>query len=572
MFLPINNFEMKKLGWDELDIIFVSGDTYIDSPYNGLALLGKYLIKHGFRVGIIPQPGLDSDKDILSLGIPRLFWGVSSGTVDSMVANYTPLLKKRKEDDFTPGGINNRRPDRAVIKYTNLIRKYDKSKTTIVLGGIEASLRRIAHYDYWDDKIRRSILFDSKADILIYGMAELSILELADKIDKKENLKDIRGICYINKLKKESYIELPSYEEVINDKVKFIQMFELFYKNIDHRIANGLVQKHGDRYLIQNPPQRPLTQSELDTLYELEFEHDVHPEIKKMGKVKAIDTIKFSITINRGCYGECNFCAITVHQGATVVSRSINSIIKEVNNIKKLRHFDGIIRDLGGPTANMYEIECTKKLTSGKCIHKRCLFPQKCSSIKINHEKLITLMSEIRKINGVKKIFVASGIRYDMVMEDSENGEKYLSDIIKYHTSGQLKIAPEHIDEEILKIMGKPSNRYLKNFIERFYKICKNEKVNYFLTYYFIAAHPGCDLSKMKKLQEYIKHYIKIKPEQVQIYTPLPSTLSSVYYYTEQYQGKKIFVEKSLKNKMLQKDIITKNNLSSSRQKNTDKD
>jgi len=558
MFLPINRQDLQKLGWKSLDIIFVTGDCYIDSPYCGVALLGKFLLKNGFKVGIVSQPNLNSLDDISSLGTPNLFWGVTAGAVDSMVANYTPLLKKRRNDDFTPGGLNNKRPDRATIVYANLIKRFDKSKKPIVIGGIEASLRRIAHYDYWDDKIRKSILFDSKADILIYGMAELTILELANRIKKNTDFKDIKGLCYIDRTPVADYINLPSYEEVSADKDKFINMFNIFYENNDPLTAKGLNQKHMDRYLIHNPPQRLLTQKELDEIYELDFEHDIHPQIKKMGKVKALDTIQFSITINRGCYGECNFCAITVHQGATVISRSKESILKEIKNISKLKHFNGIIRDLGGPTANMYEIECTKKLKHGKCKDKRCIFPSVCKSLKVDHSNLKNLMKEVRNLNFIKKAFVASGIRYDMILNDTKNGKSYLEDLIKYHTSGQLKIAPEHIDENVLKLMGKPPLGDLKRFIQQFYTICKEQNLRYFLTYYFIAAHPGSSTKEMIKLKEYIIKHIKTNPEQVQIFTPLPSTYSSVMYWTEKnpFTGEKIFVEKTLKGKKNQKDII----------------
>ncbi|MCX8083580.1 MAG: YgiQ family radical SAM protein [Calditerrivibrio sp.] len=557
MFLPINRSDMKKLGWNELDIIFVSGDTYIDSPYCGVALLGKWLLQNGFKVGIISQPDINSEKDIISLGTPKLFWGVTAGCVDSMVANYTPLLKKRRSDDFTPGGVNNKRPDRATIVYTNLIKKYDKLKKPIIIGGIEASLRRIAHYDYWDNKIRRSILFDAKADILIYGMAELTLLEIAKKISEGKTFLDTKGICYINKEPIFDYIPLPAYEEVANDKTKFIEMFHTFYQNNDPLTAKGLYQKHGDRYLIHNPPQRLLTQKELDELYEMEFEHNIHPEIRKLGKVKALDTVKFSVTINRGCYGECNFCAITVHQGTRVISRSRDSIIREISNITKLKHFDGIIRDVGGPTANMYNMECYKKMTKGKCINKRCIFPEVCKSINIKHNLLLKLFEDLRKIPGVKKLFVASGIRYDLVLKDKKYGLRYLEEIIKYHTSGQMKIAPEHIDEYVLDLMGKPSKPPFKNFVNIFYNTCKKNKLNYYLTYYFIAAHPGCNLEKMKKLKDLLKKNC-ISPDQTQIFTPLPSTYSAVMYWTEKnpWTLEEIYVEKSLKGKKMQKVII----------------
>ncbi len=561
MFLPINQNDLKSLGWSELDIIFVLGDAYIDSPYCGVAILGKLLISRGYKVGVISQPSLDTPDDILSLGVPKLFWGVSAGAVDSMVSNYTSLMKRRREDDLTPGGVNNRRPDRATIKYTNLIKQFDKFKRKIVIGGVEASLRRVAHYDYWDDKIRRSILFDSKADILIYGMGELSILELAERLARDDDYSNILGICYISKNLKGGYIELPSYEEVSASKSKFSEMFQIFYENSDPVTAKGLLQRHGDRILIHNPPQRVLEQRELDAIYEMEFEHDIHPEIKKLGKVKALDTVKFSLTINRGCFGECNFCSIAVHQGTRVVSRSKESIIRELHFISKLKHFDGVIRDLGGPTANMYMFECDKKIKYGKCKDKRCLTPQICSNMSVDHSNLIDLYRAVRKIPSIKKIFVSSGVRTDLILKDSKSGEKYLEELIKYHVSGQLKIAPEHTDKDVLRLMGKPSNFDLSEFIDKFYSISRKNSLKYFLTYYFIAGHPGCSQNNMENLNKYIQKHIKTPPEQVQIFTPLPSTYSALMYYTgiDIDTGGSIFVERALKMKRAQKELIIKN-------------
>ncbi len=355
MFIPTTSEEVKNMGWDSLDIILVSGDTYIDSSYNGTALIGKWLMKNGFKVGVIAQPDINSPKDITRLGEPNLYWAVSAGCVDSMVANYTATKKRRHKDDFTPGGENDRRPDRASIVYTGLIRRFFKgSSIPIVLGGIEASLRRITHYDYWSNKLRRSLLFDAKADILSYGMGEKSMLELAKAIHSNKNWTNIRGLSYISREPNRKYINLPSFEECVQDKFKFIEMFNTFYKNCDPITANGLNQKHGERYLVQNPPSETFSSNMLDEIYEMDYERDVHPYYKKDGVVRALDTIRYSLTTHRECYGECNFCAIAIHQGRTVSSRSESSIIKEITTITEDKKFKGHISDVGGPTANMY--------------------------------------------------------------------------------------------------------------------------------------------------------------------------------------------------------------------------
>ena len=559
MFLPATREEMKKLSWDRLDVIIVTGDTYIDSPYIGAAVIGKVLQAAGYKVGIIAQPDIESEKDITRLGEPALFWGVTAGSVDSMVANYTALKKKRRKDDFTPGGKNTKRPDRATIVYSNLIRKYFKNTKPIVLGGIEASLRRIAHYDYWDDKIRRAILFDAKADILVYGMGEKPVLKLACNLKIGKDWKDIRGICYISPHPKEEYTMLPSYQEVKEDKKKFISVFHTFYANNDPLTAKGLCQQQDNRYLIQNPPSYPLAQSELDRVHDLPYEREVHPYYKKEGEVEALKTIKFSITTHRGCYGECNFCSITVHQGKIIQGRSEKSILKEAKLLTELNDFKGYILDVGGPTANMYKIECQKKLKSGSCPNKRCLYPQICPNLKINHERQMEILNKIRQIEGVKKVFIASGIRYDMLLGDQKYGEKYLRELVKHHISGQLKIAPEHTENNVLEKMGKPDREYLKRFRDRFLQINKEQKKTQFLTYYLIAAHPGCREEDMYKLKEYTSKELKLNPEQVQIFTPTPSTYSTLMYYTESdpFTGKAIFVEKNLKKKARQKGIVT---------------
>ena len=559
MFLPTTSEEVKKLGWDSLDIILVSGDTYIDSSYNGSALIGKWLLKNGFKVGIIAQPDINSPKDITRLGEPKLFWAVSAGCVDSMVANYTATKKKRHKDDFTPGGENTKRPDRASIVYTGLIKRFFKnSKVPIVLGGIEASLRRIVHYDYWSNQLRRSLIFDAKADILSYGMGEKSMLQLAQAIKEEKDWRDIKGLAYISKEPKENYITVPLFEECREDKYKFIEMFNIFYKNCDSLTAKGLNQQHGDRWLIQNPPSENFSSELLDEIYGMDFERDVHPYYKKDGVVRALDTIKYSLTTHRGCYGECNFCAIAIHQGRTVTSRSEESIIKEITGITKDKKFKGNISDVGGPTANMYQMECAKKLKMGACSDKRCLYPQTCPALKPNHKRQIDLLKKLRSIQGIKKIFIASGIRYDLILDDHAFGEKYLEEIVAHHVSGQMKIAPEHTEDKVLSLMGKQGKDYLREFKNRFYKLNKKLDKKQFLTYYLIAAHPGCSEKDMLDLKIFASEELRISPEQVQIFTPTPSTYSTLMYYTEinPFTNKKIFVEKDNGKKEKQKTII----------------
>lgn len=559
MFLPTTMEEVKKLGWNYLDIILISGDTYIDSSYNGSALIGKWLYKHGFKVGIIAQPDINSDVDIKRLGEPKLYWAVSAGCVDSMVANYTATKKKRRSDDFTPGGENTKRPDRASIAYTNLIKRHFKnSEVPIVLGGIEASLRRITHYDYWSNNLRRPLIFDAKADILSYGMGEKSMLELARAIRDKKDWRDIRGLSYISKEIKEGYLELPSYENCVKDKKEFIKAFETFYHNCDSILSKGLYQKCGDRYLIQNPPSENFSSRELDAIYSMDFERDVHPYYKKMGEVRALDTIKTSVTTHRGCYGECNFCAIAIHQGRTVISRTEDSIVDEVKEITKMKKFKGNIADVGGPTANMYQVECKKKLKFGACQDRRCLYPQKCPALKIDHSKQIELLKRLKGIDKIKKIFIASGIRYDMILDDKKCGQMYMEEIIKDHVSGQMKIAPEHTEDKVLSLMGKQGKAPLKEFKEKFYQINKKLGKKQFLTYYLIAAHPGCNEKDMLDLKRFASAELRVNPEQVQIFTPTPSTYSTLMYYTEMdpFTGKKLFVEKDNGKKQKQKDIL----------------
>lgn len=557
MFLPTTKKELKELGWNKLDIILVSGDTYVDSPYMGIAILGNILVDKGFRVGIIAQPDINSAYDISRLGEPELFWGVSGGSVDSMVSNYTASKKRRKQDDYTPGGENNRRPDRAVLVYTNLIRRNFKNTKPIIIGGIEASLRRVAHYDYWTNKLRRSILIDSKADYLVYGMGEKTTIEIANKLQKGKSIIGVRGLSYLSNENKYEYLQLPSFEETVKDKFKFIEMFDTFYLNNDPLSAKGLVQKHGERFLIQNPPQYNPTTEEMDYYHDLKYERETHPYYSKGGYVRALDTIRFSINTHRGCYGECNFCAIAVHQGQTISGRSEESILKEAKEYSKMKNFKGNISDVGGPTANMYGFECVKKMKLGSCDDKRCVAPTTCKTLRPTHKPQIDLLKKLRKLNGIKKVFVASGIRYDMVLDDKQYGDEYLKEVVQHHTSGQMKIAPEHSEDKVLELMGKPGKRYLTEFRDKFYQYSKEVGKNQFLTYYMIAAHPGCTESDMHKLKEFTSEKLAISPEQVQVFTPTPSTYSTLMYYTEidPFTGKNLFVEKDINKTATQKNI-----------------
>lgn len=564
MFLPATRAEIERLGWDRPDVVLVTGDSYIDSPFIGVAVIGKVLQHAGYRVAIIAQPDVTSGADIMRLGEPSLFWGVSGGSVDSMIANHTALNKPRRTDDYTPGGINNRRPDRAAIVYANLVRQHFKNTTPIVLGGIEASLRRIAHYDFWSDRVRGSILFDAKADYLLYGMAEKSVVALADALKKGENVRDIRGLCYISREgelgeKANGYVVLPPFETVRDDKDAFIAMFHTFYRDSDPITAKGLLQKHGDRYLVHNPPAMPLTQPELDEVYGLEYERAQHPYYERQGKVKALETIRFSIPTHRGCYGECNFCAIAVHEGRTVQWRSADSIVAEARRLTRLPDFRGYITDIGGPTANMYGFECGRKLRAGACPDKHCLYPEVCPTLKADHSHQMALLKRIRSLEGVKKVFVSSGIRHDLLLSDEEYGQRYLQEVVEHHVSGQMKLAPEHSEKGVLQAMGKPGTDPLLRFKAIFDRMTRKAGKPQFLTYYLIAAHPGCTEEDMRRLKRFAGEKLKMSPEQVQVFVPAPSTYSSAMYHTgiDPFTGKAIFVERDARNKQRQKDIVT---------------
>lgn len=560
-FLPATREEMDARGWEQCDVILVSGDAYIDSPFIGVAVVGRMLEKLGYRVGMIGQPDIESDKDIGRLGEPRLFWGVSGGSIDSMVSNYTATKKFRNSDDYTPGGKNNKRPDRAVLVYSNLIRRFFKDTVPIVLGGIEASLRRVTHYDYWSNKLRKPILFDSKADILVYGMGEIALEQLTKALDEGRDYRDIRGICYISKEPVEHYHQLPSHAECLRDKEKYIDLFDFFYDNNDPISANGLCQMVDTRYAIQNPPCDYLDESEMDAVSSLPFTRELHPYYAQWGTVRCLETIKFSIMTHQGCWGECNFCAIGVHQGRTIRTRSENSVIQEAKDFTEYKDFKGIISDVGGPTANMYGYECDKKLKKGTCDHIRCVDAERlCKVMHVDHGRNIELLRKVREVPGVRKAFVASGVRYDLISADKKHGYSYLKELVKHHISGQMKVAPEHTEQHVLELMGKPGKETLVEFKKMYDRLNREEGKKQFLTYYLIAAHPGCEERDMEELKRFTRDELKMNPEQAQVFTPTPGTYSSVMYYTEidPKTRKKIFVEKDTRRKEKQKEIVVK--------------
>jgi len=558
VFLPTTPEEVRTLGWERLDVILVTGDAYIDSPFIGAAVIGKVLLAAGYRVGIIAQPATESGADIARLGEPLLFWGVTGGSVDSMVANRTAAGRKRRTDDYTPGGLNTRRPDRAVLVYSNLIRTSFKQTCPIVLGGIEASLRRVAHYDFWENRLRRSILFDAKADYLLYGMAERSVVELAGLLRTGGDPKGVRGLCYAGRELPADCLALPSFAECARDKDTFTRMFHAFYRNNDPRTARPLAQLQDSRYLIQNPPRPVPTSEELDRVHDLDYELEVHPYCARQGEVRALETIRFAIATHRGCYGECNFCAIAVHQGRTVSWRSPGSIIAEARRLAAHPRFKGIIQDVGGPTANMFGFECAIKLRQGGCPRKRCLFPKVCPHLPVDHGPQIRLLQELRGIKGVRKVVVASGIRYDMILADRQNGLPYLRELIRHHVSGQMKIAPEHSEGHVLARMGKPGADSLLRFRELFLEMNREEGRRQFLTYYLIAAYPGCTLADMQHLRRFCVDSLRLLPRQVQIFTPTPSTYATLMYWTGQnpWTGESCFVEKTDAGRNRQKEVL----------------
>ncbi|MDI9570706.1 MAG: YgiQ family radical SAM protein [Pseudomonadota bacterium] len=563
MFLPVTPEEVRARGWTALDVILVTGDSYLDSPYVGVAVIGKVLLAAGWRVGVIPQPDLAGGEDIGRLGAPRLFWGVTGGCIDSLVANRTASGRRRRTDDFTAGGINNRRPDRAVIAYANLIRRHFPKTCPIVLGGLEASLRRIAHYDFWSDRVRRSILFDAKADYLVYGMGENTVRELAALLQAGRRPTDLRGLCYAAGEKKDGFLEIPSWEEATANPEAFTRMFLAFYRNQDALTARGLTQRHGDRWLIHNPPAAPLTQREMDEVHDLDFARDAHPCHRRAGVVRALETIRFSIPTHRGCYGECNFCAIAVHEGRTVSSRSEASIIREGARIASRPDFKGYLHDVGGPTANMYGFECERKLVRGACPDRRCLYPEICPRLRPDHGPQRALLQKLAALPGVKQAVVASGIRCDLLLADGKQGLPYLRDVVHRHVSGRLKVAPEHAAAPILRLMGKPDIESLLSFRDHFRRFTAQTGKRQFLSCYFIAAHPGCSQDDIEGLRLFLRQELPATAWQVQIFTPAPATISTLMYYTERnpFSGRRLFVEKTVSGRERQKQILVEKNI-----------
>jgi len=533
-FLPVSKSDMKKRGWTQCDFIYICGDAYVDHPSFGHAIITRLLEAFGYKVGIIAQPDWKNKESITILGEPRLAFLVSAGNMDSMVNHYTVNKKRRHQDAFSPGGVMGKRPDYATIVYCNLIRQVYK-KTPVIIGGIEASLRRMAHYDYWSDKVKRSILIDSGADIISYGMGEHSIIEIADALNAGIDIHDItfiKGTVYKTKTldNLENYIELPSYDDIVNSKEMYAKSFYTQYKNTDPFTARILVEKVKEKmYVVQNPPAMPLTEVEMDDIYSLPYMRNYHPMYEKDGGIPALSEIKFSITSNRGCFGGCSFCALTFHQGRIIQVRSHKSIIDEAVQMTKDADFKGYIHDVGGPTANFRHTSCDKQLTRGVCMNRQCLFPKPCPNLKVDHSDYIKLLRELRALPGVKKVFIRSGIRFDYCMCDSD--DTFINELCKYHISGQLRVAPEHISDNVLNKMGKPSNDVYESFLKRYQRINKKTGKEQFVVPYLMSSHPGSTMKEAIELAEYIRD-LGYMPEQVQDFYPTPSTLSTCMYYT----------------------------------------
>ncbi len=559
MFLPINKKEMKERGWERPDFVYVIGDAYVDHSSFGPAIISRVLESRGYKVAILSQPDFRNEESITEFGEPRLGFLVSAGNMDSMVNHYTVNKKKRSSDAYTPGGEAGKRPDYATIVYCNMIkRKYKYSP--VVIGGIEASLRRLSHYDYWSGKFKKSILLDSGADLLIYGMGELAIVEVAEALESGIDIKDItfiKGTVYKTR-ESDVYdaIMLPSYEEEQNDKKKYAESFDIQYKNTDFVTAKPLVEKYGEkRFVVQNPPQRPLTTREMDDIYELPYMNNYHPSYEKKGGVPAISEIKFSLTSSRGCFGGCNFCALTFHQGRIVQSRSIESLVREAKKMTNDKDFKGYIHDVGGPTANFRKPACSKQLEKGVCTNKQCLGTSHCKNLEADHSDYIKLLRELRAIPKVKKVFVRSGIRFDYVMADKD--DLFLTELSKYHISGQLRVAPEHVSDRVLELMGKPSNSVYREFEKRFERINKKLGTKQYLVPYLISSHPGSKMEDAVALAEAIRD-MGYMPEQVQDFYPTPSTISTVMYYTgyDPRNMKKVFITDNPHEKAMQRALL----------------
>lgn len=558
-FLPISKDDMKRKGIEQLDFIIVTGDAYVDHPSFGTAIIGRTLEAQGFNVGIIAQPNWHNCDDFKRLGCPKYAFLVNSGNIDSMVNHYTSAKKKRRDDLYSPGGEAGHRPDRAVIVYCNRIREAYKD-IPIAIGGIEASLRRFAHYDYWDDKVRRSILLDSKADLLMYGMGEKTIVQIADLFrygGHIQNMDNVRGTCYITK--DISHINkpviVPSFEKVSTDKNAYNEAYKLEYYEQDSILGRTIIQQYGDRYLVQNPPQENLTQEEMDETYNLPYTRTYHPIYEEKGGIPAITEVKFSITSHRGCFGSCSFCALTFHQGRVIQNRSQESIIDEAELLTTLPDFKGYIHDVGGPTANFRHRACKKQEIHGTCKTKQCMFPSPCKNLIIDHTEYLSLLRKIRKLPGIKKVFVRSGIRYDYLIHD--NNDAFFKELCEHHISGQLKVAPEHVVPRVLNQMGKPTRDVYDKFVNKYFKINKQLNKNQFLVPYLMSSHPGSDLNAAIELAQYVKH-MGYTPEQVQDFYPTPGSLSTTIYYTgvNPITGEKVYVPKTQSEKDMQRALI----------------
>ena len=559
-FLPITIEEMKEYGWEQPDFIYVIGDAYIDHPSFGPAIISRTLENFGYKVCIISQPDINKNEDLKRFGKPRLAFLVSSGNIDSMVNHYTVSKKRRKKDYYTPNGEMGRRPDRALIRYSSKLRELFPN-SPIAIGGVEASLRRLNHYDYWDNSVRRSILLDSKADILLYGMGEKTIVELADALDSGLDIKDI---CYLRntvwKTKDSDFlpydgITLPSYDEVLADKLNYVKSFQIQYSNTDAITGKPLIEKYRDWYVVQNPPQLPLTQSEMDATYALPYMRDTHPLIEAKGHVPAIEEVKFSVISNRGCYGGCHFCALTMHQGRVIQSRSKASILEEVKKIASDKDFKGYIHDIGGPTANFYHPACNKQLDKGVCTHRECIGYDPCKNLIVDHSDYLDILKAARSIPGIKKVFVRSGLRYDYIMYD--NNKEFFNELVKHHISGQLKVAPEHVDDRVLYRMGKPSRELYDKFVAEYKSLNQKHNKNQFLVPYLISSHPGSTLDCAIKLAEYLRD-IGHMPEQVQDFYPTPGTASTCMYYTgiDPFHNDEVYVPRSPHEKAMQRALM----------------
>jgi len=559
-FLPISREDMKKRGWDQCDFVFVIGDAYVDHPSYGPAIISRILESKGYKVGIIAQPDWKNEESVKILGEPRLGFLVCGGNMDSMVNHYTVAKKHRSYDFYSPGGQMGLRPDRATIVYGNLIRR-SFPKKPIIIGGIEASLRRMAHYDYWSDKIRRSILVESSADILSYGMGENSMVEIADALASGMEVKDItfvKGTAFRAKNMDCAYnpIVLPTFDEIYADKKKYAESFNIQYINTDPFSGRVLVEQYGAKeFVIQNPPALPLTTEQMDEVYALPYMRTWHPIYDKDGGIPGFTEMKFSMTSCRGCFGGCNFCALTFHQGRIIQVRSHESLLAEAEMLTKDKDFKGYINDVGGPTANFRRTSCDKQLTKGVCKNRQCLTPKPCPNLKVDHKDYIALLRKLRAIPGVKKVFIRSGIRFDYLMADSDN--TFINELVKYHVSGQLKVAPEHICDNVLRYMGKPENAVYEKFINKYKSLNKSLGKEQFVVPYLMSSHPGSTMAEAVKLAEYLNKN-KLDPEQVQDFYPTPSTMSTCMYYTgiNPETGESVYIENDPHKKEMQRALI----------------